>query len=128
MPARRPPVPPAPRRVHRSSSGAGSRSGLGARLRRHGVRVAITVAGFGVVLAGVAMLVLPGPGLVTIALGFGLLGREYTWAARIDHAVRRRVAEAGRKVLAARQGDRPTVVTVQPADRPRGVEPAAEAA
>jgi hypothetical protein len=101
---------------------------LGARLRRHGVRVAITVAGFGVVLAGVAMLVLPGPGLVTIALGFGLLGREYTWAARIDHAVRRRVAEAGRKVLAARQGDRPTVVTVQPADRPRGVEPAAEAA
>jgi hypothetical protein len=53
------------------------RAGLGARLRRHGVRVAITVAGFGVVLAGVAMLVLPGPGLVTIALGFGLLGREY---------------------------------------------------
>ena len=116
MPARRPPVPPAPRRA------------LGARLRRHGVRVAITVAGSAVVLAGVVMLVLPGPGLVTIALGFGLLGREYTWAARIDGAVRRRVAEAGRKVLGGRRA------AVLPADlpdlpdRPVRVEPAAEAA
>jgi hypothetical protein len=114
--------------VPRSGSGTGWGAGWGARLRRHGLRVAITVAGFGVVLAGVAMLVLPGPGLVTIALGFGLLGREYTWAARIDQAVRRRVAEAGRKVLAARQGDRPTVVPAPSVERPRDVQPAAEAA
>lgn len=126
MPARRPPVPPAPHVARRARV---PRHGLGARLRRHGVRVAITVAGFAVVLAGVAMLVLPGPGLVTIALGFGLLGREYTWAARIDRAVRRRVAEAGRKVLAARSGgDRATVVPVEPADRALDLEPSAEAA
>lgn len=117
MPARRPPVPPAPRRA------------LGARLRRHGVRLAITVGGAAVVLAGVVMLVLPGPGLVTIALGFGLLGREYTWAARIDRAVRRRVAEAGRKVLGGRQdGARPPAVPADLPHRPVGVDPAAEAA
>ena len=39
-----------------------------------------TVAGPLVVLVGVAMLVLPGPGLVVIALGLALLALEYEWA------------------------------------------------
>lgn len=32
------------------------------------------------ILAGVAMLVLPGPGLVSIALGLMVLGTEFVWA------------------------------------------------
>lgn len=44
------------------------------------VKALITVGGPLVVLAGVAMLVLPGPGLVVIALGFALLALEYAWA------------------------------------------------
>lgn len=31
-------------------------------------------------LVGVAMLVLPGPGLLTIAIGLGILGKELRWA------------------------------------------------
>jgi len=31
------------------------------------------------ILLGVAMLVLPGPGLLTLALGLGLMGRELRW-------------------------------------------------
>jgi hypothetical protein len=32
--------------------------------------------------AGTAMLVLPGPGIVTIVLGLGVLSHEYEWARR----------------------------------------------
>ena len=50
------------------------------RVRKVLVRAGVTVAGPLVVLAGVAMLVLPGPGLVVIALGLALLALEYEWA------------------------------------------------
>lgn len=46
------------------------------------VRITVTVAGPLVMLAGVAMLVLPGPGLVVIAGGLALLALEYEWARR----------------------------------------------
>jgi len=61
------------------------------RLVRVARRLTVAVVGMLAVLAGVAMLVLPGPGLVTIALGFGILGREYTWAARVSASVRARI-------------------------------------
>ncbi len=38
------------------------------------------VSGFALLAAGVAMLVLPGPGWVTIALGLAVLAKEYAWA------------------------------------------------
>ena len=53
------------------------------RARKVLVRAGVTVAGPLVVLAGVAMLVLPGPGLVVIALGLALLALEYEWARRL---------------------------------------------
>ena len=43
-------------------------------------RVATGIAGGTMVAAGVAMLVLPGPGLLTIALGLALLATEFAWA------------------------------------------------
>jgi uncharacterized protein (TIGR02611 family) len=46
------------------------------------VKVGVTVVGPLVVVAGVAMLVLPGPGLVVMALGAALLALEYEWARR----------------------------------------------
>ena len=49
-------------------------------LRAVAVKVGVTVAGPLVILAGVAMLVLPGPGLVVIALGTALMALEYDWA------------------------------------------------
>lgn len=45
-------------------------------------RVAVTVAGGLLTLAGVATLVLPGPGMVLCAAGLGLLATQYTWARR----------------------------------------------
>jgi uncharacterized protein (TIGR02611 family) len=47
------------------------------------VRVAVALFGFLVVLVGLAMLVLPGPGLLVIAIGLGILALEFVWAERL---------------------------------------------
>ena len=44
---------------------------------RQTFRAGVAIAGGVVVLAGVVMLVLPGPGLLTIAAGFALLALEF---------------------------------------------------
>jgi len=47
-------------------------------------RIAIAIAGFGVLTFGVALLVVPIPGtsIVVIPLGFAILAREFRWARR----------------------------------------------
>ena len=45
-------------------------------------RIARIVAGFALLLAGAAMILLPGPGWVTIALGLALLAPDFPWARR----------------------------------------------
>jgi len=45
-------------------------------------KVVIAVVGATVVLLGVAMIVLPGPGILVIPLGLGILGVEFAWARR----------------------------------------------
>jgi len=47
-------------------------------------KVAVAVGGVVLILAGVVMLVIPGPGLVAIAAGLGLLGTEFPAARRIS--------------------------------------------
>lgn len=49
----------------------------------HARRAIILVVGGTIVLIGVALLVLPGPGLLTLALGLAVLGLEFAWAKRL---------------------------------------------
>ena len=49
------------------------------------------VVGAALLLAGAAMLVLPGPGLVTLAAGLGILALEFAWARRLLAALRRKL-------------------------------------
>jgi tellurite resistance protein TerC len=44
--------------------------------------VVTAVIGFTVIAIGVAMLVLPGPGLLVIAFGLLILSAEFVWAKR----------------------------------------------
>jgi len=44
--------------------------------------VITAVIGFTVIALGAAMLILPGPGLVVIALGLLILSAEFVWAKR----------------------------------------------
>jgi uncharacterized protein (TIGR02611 family) len=62
--------------------------GLRERRERHRersriVRVAVVLAGFVVVLAGLAMIPLPGPGLLVVAVGLAVLALEFVWAERL---------------------------------------------
>ena len=58
------------------------------RARSHRVvgpfyKIAVLIVGLVVVAAGIAMLVLPGPGWVAIILGLVILASEFTWAERL---------------------------------------------
>jgi hypothetical protein len=54
------------------------------------VRIGQEVLGWLLVAAGLAALVLPGPGLVALAGGLYVLSLNYTWAARLLEPVKRR--------------------------------------
>jgi tellurite resistance protein TerC len=54
-------------------------------------RAAITVAGFTVLLLGIAMIVLPGPAVLVIPAGLGILALEFGWARRLLQEARARV-------------------------------------
>jgi uncharacterized protein (TIGR02611 family) len=53
------------------------------RERRFIVRVAFVVAGFTLLLGGLAMLVLPGPALAVIPIALAILSLEFAWAGRL---------------------------------------------
>jgi uncharacterized protein (TIGR02611 family) len=52
-------------------------------------RIFLILAGFTLLLAGVLMLVTPGPGMLTIFLGLGLLAAEFVWARRLMDRIKR---------------------------------------
>jgi hypothetical protein len=57
------------------------------------IRIARIAGGFTLIGAGTAMLVLPGPGLVTIFGGLTLLGKDLVWAKRITDAVKKKAVD-----------------------------------
>jgi uncharacterized protein (TIGR02611 family) len=52
------------------------------RSRNRIYRFGFAVAGFVVLLAGIVMLVTPGPGIPVVILGLGVLALEFAWAER----------------------------------------------
>jgi uncharacterized protein (TIGR02611 family) len=52
-------------------------------------RVFRVMAGFTLLLAGVVMIVTPGPGWLVIFLGLGLLAAEFVWARRLMDRIKR---------------------------------------
>jgi len=61
-------------------------------------RIGVGVIGGAVIVAGVAMLVLPGPGWLAIFLGLGILSTEFAWAHRLLNWAKNRVHQATDKV------------------------------
>lgn len=52
-------------------------------------RIFRILAGFTLLLAGVVMIITPGPGWLTILLGLGLLAAEFVWARRLMDRIKR---------------------------------------
>ena len=55
------------------------------------IRIARVVGGFILILAGMVMLVTPGPGVLTILGGLALIGQEFAWAQWIVDGVKSKV-------------------------------------
>lgn len=47
-------------------------------------RIARIIGGFALIAAGIPMLALPGPGILSIIAGLALLGRDFHWANRLS--------------------------------------------
>ena len=64
-------------------------------IKRNGKRVAVTIAGFALVLAGIAGLLLPiVPGWLLIIPGLALLATEYVWAQRLLKVAQQKATQA----------------------------------
>lgn len=57
----------------------------------------ITVVGLTVIIIGICLLVLPGPGILIIFAGVAILGLEFAWARRLVERGRRAGAKIMRK-------------------------------
>lgn len=55
-------------------------------------RVGVSVVGVALVIGGVVLLPLPGPGWLVIFAGLGVLGTEFEWAARLLRFARLKVS------------------------------------
>lgn len=52
-------------------------------IARSGWRIAVLVVGLTVTAAGLVMIVTPGPGLILLVAGLGILATEFAWARRL---------------------------------------------
>jgi len=58
-------------------------------------RITVFVFGSGVVVLGVVLIPLPGPGLLVVVLGLAVLASEFTWAQRALDKAQRRAQRSG---------------------------------
>lgn len=87
-------------------------------MMRNGKRIAVTLAGLVLLAAGLAMMVLPGPGVLVILAGLAVLATEYVWAQRMLNYTKEKAEQAKNKVLRRNGG------AIPPAGNP-GVGPPA---
>jgi len=73
-------------------------------------RIVVVIVGAALLLAGLVMLVTPGPGLLSIIAGFAVLATEFVWAERMLDKARSHAASTAKRVRGrarrARSGDR----------------------
>lgn len=74
-------------------------------------QVGVFVVGLAVIGAGIAMLVLPGPGWVAIFAGLAIWATEFAWAHLVLRWTRRKVTEAAQKALDPRVRRRNIILT-----------------
>ena len=82
-------------------------------------RIARIVGGFTLIIAGIFMLVLPGPGILSILGGLALLSRDMVWAGRLADWAKQKFGKD-----AADGPDKPTAGPTNPSlngEKPDGV-------
>jgi uncharacterized protein (TIGR02611 family) len=64
-------------------------------VRRSAKRIAVAILGTVLLVGGVAMLALPGPGLLVVFAGLAVLATEFAWANSALALARRKAGQAG---------------------------------
>ncbi|MFG2122159.1 TIGR02611 family protein [Streptomyces sp. NPDC048710] len=104
-----------PAGAEQSEQGLGSRAPAFIKARRvlHlSWQVGIFVVGLAVVVLGIIMLPLPGPGWVVIFAGMAIWATEFVWAQLVLRWTKRKVTEAAQKALDPRVRRRNITLTV----------------
>lgn len=78
-------------------------------LLRASAKVAVSALGGVLVAAGIALLFLPGPGILVLLAGVALLAREYLWARRLRDRLNARANELRRRARRRRASTTRTV-------------------
>ena len=71
------------------------------RERNKVIRAAVVLGGFVIVLVGLAMIPLPGPGLLVVAAGLAVLALEFVWAERLLERTIDQMSDATERVKRA---------------------------
>lgn len=70
---------------------------------RSGKRIAITLIGFGLVIAGLVLIIFPGPFTIPLLIaGLAVLATEYAWARRALDETKKRARSARDRFLKRR--------------------------
>lgn len=62
------------------------------RTRRNAKRMIVGLIGITVLAAGIAMIVFPGPAIIVVPLGLGILATEFVWARTILTSLKNRAS------------------------------------
>jgi uncharacterized protein (TIGR02611 family) len=82
------------------------------RERHRLYRIAFAIVGFLVLLAGVVMLVTPGPGIPVLILGLGMLALEFAWAERWLERILDRAEQAVDQVTEGSPAKRAALIAI----------------
>lgn len=88
-------------------------------VRRATSILAVSVIGTLLIVAGLVMLVTPGPGLLAIVAGLAVWSREFRWARRLLHRAKARLTEA----RARRRGEHVQTIVLPDADEDTPADP-----
>jgi uncharacterized protein (TIGR02611 family) len=67
-------------------------SGLVVATLKQAKRLVVAVVGFTVLIAGVAMILLPGPAFIVIPLGLAILATEFVWARNLLKRIKEKIS------------------------------------
>lgn len=81
-------------------------------IKRSGKRVAVAIGGFTIMVVGLILIPLPGPGWLIVFAGLALLATEFVWAERLLTYAKERVGAATNAVF---KGSEAPVAAAKPA-------------
>lgn len=75
-------------------------------------RVGVFMVGAAVIVAGLVMLITPGPGVIVIILGLAILASEYVWAQHLLERARTKARQAADKAFDPKRRRRNQIILV----------------